>query len=147
MRADRGGRHGSRRPLTVRDVMRTGDEVARVETWTSLHDAIYEMARGRLGITAVTDAEGRLVGCLSDGDMRRLLERDDAPPLDSPVGELMNPRARTVGADVLASAAFELMKKHRVSSLFVCDAENRLGGIVHRNLQWRLGPTEDGPKE
>ena len=131
-----GGRLG-KRLLKVRDVMHQGEAVPRVETSTSMRDTIYEMSRGKLGIAAVTDAGGRLVGCLSDGDLRRLLERDDAP-LDRAAGDCMVRGPRTVDGGALASAALKLMEDHRITSLFTCDDAGRLEGIVHLHDLWRL---------
>jgi len=131
-----GGRLG-KRLLKVRDVMHQGEAVPRVKTSASLRDTIYEMSRGMLGIAAVTDVWGVLVGCLSDGDLRRLLERDDAP-LERTTGECMTRGPRTVEGGALASSALKLMEEHRVTSLFVCDAEGRLEGVVHLHDLWRL---------
>ena len=123
--------------VRVRDVMRTGEGVPRVKASASLRDAIYEMSRGKLGITAVVDVWGVLVGCLSDGDLRRLLERGEAP-LKRTAGECMTAAPRTVDGDALASAALKFMEEHRVTALFVCDAAGRLEGVVHLNDLWRL---------
>jgi arabinose-5-phosphate isomerase len=126
-----------KRLLTVREVMHTGAGVPKVKTSASMRETIYEMSRGRLGITAVTDVWGVLVGCLSDGDLRRLLERDEAP-LDRTAGVYMTRGPRTVGGGALASSALELMEKHRITSLFVCDEAGRLDGVVHLHDLWRL---------
>jgi arabinose-5-phosphate isomerase len=131
-----GGRLG-KRLLKVRDVMHAGEAMPQVATATSMRDAIYEMSRGQLGITAVTDAEGRLVGCLSDGDLRRLLEHHD-DLLDHTAGECMKRGPRTLGGDELASSALKLMEDHRITSLFICAADGRLEGIVHIHDLWRL---------
>jgi len=131
-----GGRLG-KRLLKVRDVMHTGDDVPWVATSALIRDSICEMSRGKLGITAVTDARGRLVGCLSDGDLRRLLERD-AEPLDRTAGDCMTPGPRAIDGGALASSALKLMEEHRVTALFVCDAEGRLEGVVHLHDLWRL---------
>jgi len=131
-----GGRLG-KRLLKARDVMHTGDDVPRVAASASMRGTICEMSRGRLGIAAIVDAEGRLVGCFSDGDLRRLLERD-AAPLDRTVGEHMTAGPRTIDGGELASSALKLMEEHRITSLFVCDAAGRLEGVVHLHDLWRL---------
>jgi arabinose-5-phosphate isomerase len=102
-----------------------------------MREAIYEMSRQKLGITAVVDEEGRLAGCISDGDLRRLLERD-LDVLHRTAGECMHPRPRTISGDELAGAALNDMEQHRITSLFVCDAAGRLEGIVHLHDLWRL---------
>jgi CBS domain-containing protein len=99
-----------KRLLTVREVMHTGEAVPRVKASASLRETIYEMSRGKLGIVAVTDVWGVLVGCLSDGDLRRLLERGDAP-LDRAVGDCMKPGPRTIDGGALASSALKLMEE------------------------------------
>ncbi len=131
-----GGRLG-KQLLKVRDVMHAGEATPRVETSASMRETIYEMSRGQLGITAVTDGDGVLVGCLSDGDLRRLLEHD-GEILDRTAGECMKSRPRTVGGGELASSALKLMEDHRITSLFICDAGERLEGVVHVHDLWRL---------
>ncbi len=131
-----GGRLG-KQLLKVRDVMHQGEALPRVETATLLRDTVYEMSRGKLGITGVVDPEGRLAGCLSDGDLRRLLERD-ADLLKRTAGECMHPGPRTIDGGELASAALKLMEENRITSLFVCDENGVLDGIVHIHDLWRL---------
>lgn len=130
------GRLG-KRLLKVAQLMHSGDELPRVTRSTSMSDAILEMSSKKLGITAVTDEDGRLVGCISDGDLRRLLERD-ANLLSRAAGDCMHEVPRTIGADELAAAALEEMERHRITSLFVEDDEGRLDGIVHLHDLWRL---------
>jgi len=131
-----GGQIG-RQFLRVSQLMSTGDEVPKVRPDTPMRDAIYEMSRKGLGITAVVDADDRLVGVISDGDLRRLLERDDGL-LRRTAGESMKVSPRTIRGDELASAALHEMEEHRITSLFVCDDTGRLEGIVHLHDLWRL---------
>jgi len=133
-----GGQLG-KRLLRVGELMHSGDDLPKVHRSTPMRDAIYEMSRKGLGITAVVDGpEGadELVGCISDGDLRRLLEKDDGL-LRHTAGECMRTAPRTIGPDELASAALKTMEDHRITSLFVC-AERRLLGIVHLHDLWRL---------
>jgi arabinose-5-phosphate isomerase len=130
-----GGQIG-KRFLRVSELMHSGEALAAVRFDTPLRDAIYEMSRKGLGITAVIDAEGRLLGCISDGDLRRLLEHDEHPLLRS-AGEVMKRGVRTIARDELASAALQRMEAHRITSLFVCDGP-KLEGIVHIHDLWRL---------
>ncbi|MCP4657251.1 MAG: KpsF/GutQ family sugar-phosphate isomerase [bacterium] len=130
-----GGRLG-KRLLRVHQLMHAGDAIPQVDADTPMRDAIYEMSRKKLGITAVT-ADGRLVGCISDGDLRRLLEKD-GELLQRVAGECVRANPRTIGSDELASAALKLMEDHRITSLFVCDAAGELEGIVHIHDLWRL---------
>jgi arabinose-5-phosphate isomerase len=131
-----GGRLG-KRLLAVRELMHSGAAAARVTTATPMRDAIYEMSNKGLGITAVVDEEGRLVGCISDGDLRRLLERE-ANPLGRTAGECMTRDPSTIAADELAPAALKTMEDRRITSIFVCDADRRLEGIVHLHDLWGL---------
>jgi arabinose-5-phosphate isomerase len=131
-----GGRIG-RRLLRVAQLMHSGERLPRVAGDTPMRDAIYEMSRKGLGITAVTDGDGRLVGCISDGDLRRLLEKDEAL-LQRTAGECMKRGPRTIAGDELASAALKTMEEHRITSLFVVDPGGRLEGVVHLHDLWRL---------
>jgi arabinose-5-phosphate isomerase len=130
------GRLG-KRLLAVRELMHAGEAAASVTTETPMRDAIYEMSRKGLGITAVVDAEGRLAGCISDGDLRRLLEREENP-LAKTAGECLTPDPQTIPGDELAPAALKTMEDRRITSLFVADAEGRLEGIVHLHDLWGL---------
>jgi arabinose-5-phosphate isomerase len=131
-----GGQLG-KRLLRVEDVMHAGDALPRVAAETPMREAVYEMSKKGLGITAVTDAGGGLAGCISDGDLRRLLERGDAL-MDRPAAECMHRSPHTIGRGELASAALRQMEDHRITSLFVCDPSRRLEGIVHVHDLWRL---------
>src|SRR5262249_34629946 len=131
-----GGQLG-KRLLKVDQLMHTGDDLPRVLAETPMREAIYEMSRKKLGITAVVDGEGVLLGCISEGDLRRLLERDDGL-LRHRAGECMKTDPRTIAPDELASAALEAMERHRITSLFVCDERRHLTGLVHLHDLWRL---------
>lgn len=126
-----------KRLLKVRELMHGGDDVPRVGGDTPMREAIYEMSKKRLGITAVVDAEGRLTGCISDGDLRRLLEHDGGL-LARSAGECAHPAPQTIEGDELAPAALKRMEENRITSLFVCDAGRRLEGIVHLHDLWGL---------
>lgn len=131
-----GGRLG-KRLLKVRELMHSGDAAASVRTDTPMRDAIYEMSKKGLGVTAVVDADGRLVGCISDGDLRRSLERDP-DLLHRSAGECLTPDPVTIPGDELAPAALKTMEDRRITSLFVCDDAGRLEGIVHLHDLWGL---------
>jgi arabinose-5-phosphate isomerase len=126
-----------KRLLKVEQLMHAGDALPRVLTSTPMRDAIYEMSKKGLGITAVTDEEGRLLGCVSDGDLRRLLEHDEAL-LHKTAGECMTRNPRTIPGQELAAAALKAMEDHHITSLFVCDAERRLEGVIHVHDLWGL---------
>jgi len=131
-----GGRLG-KRLLKVRELMHTGDDLPRVTATSPMREAIYQMSRKGLGITAVTDDEGKLLGCISDGDLRRLLEKDDTP-LGHTAEECIKGLPRTIDEGELAPAALKVMEDCRITSLFVCDDEDRLVGLVHLHDLWGL---------
>jgi arabinose-5-phosphate isomerase len=126
-----------KRLLRVDQIMHAGDRLPRVLASTPMRDAIYEMSKKGLGITAVTDGEGRLLGCISDGDLRRLIEHDEGL-LRKTAGECMTRNPRTIDGAELAAAALKTMEDHRITSLFVCGAEGRLEGLVHLHDLWGL---------
>lgn len=124
-----GGNLG-RRFLKVKDLMRTGERVPSVSSETSMAEAIHEMSRKMMGITAVVDARGKLLGVISDGDLRRLLERD-GNLLEKTAGACLHANPRTVDPEEFASTALARMEDSRITSLFVVDASGRLSGAIH----------------
>jgi arabinose-5-phosphate isomerase len=126
-----------RQLLRVRQLMHTGDRLPRVGTGATMQEAILEMSAKGLGITAVVDGDGRLVGCVSDGDLRRLLEQTPNP-LGMRAGECMHPSPQVIDAGELASAALQRMEANRITSLFVCDDGGRLEGALHLHDLWRI---------
>jgi arabinose-5-phosphate isomerase len=134
-----------KRLLKVGQLMHAGEALPKVTAETPMREAIYEMSKKGLGITAVVaagdeadpQAGRRLVGCISDGDLRRLLAADEAL-LKRTAGECMKPDPRTIAGEELAAAALQVMEANRITSLFVCDPGGRLEGIVHLHDLWRL---------
>jgi len=126
-----------KRLLKVEQLMHAGDALPRVLTSTPMRDAIYEMSNKGLGITAVIDDEGRLVGCISDGDLRRLIGNDEGL-LRKTAGECMTRNPRTIPGQELAAAALKTMEDHHITSIFVCGADGRLEGVVHLHDLWGL---------
>ncbi|HET9765646.1 MAG TPA: KpsF/GutQ family sugar-phosphate isomerase [Thermoanaerobaculia bacterium] len=131
-----GGQLG-KRLLRVRELMHSGEQLPKVLAETSMRDAIYEMSKKGLGITAVVDGDDRLLGVISDGDLRRALEHDDGL-LRRTAGECMRTSPKTISGDELAPAALKKMEDHRITSLLVCDDAGRLEGVVHVHDLWRL---------
>jgi arabinose-5-phosphate isomerase len=127
-----------KRLLRAEQLMHAGDALPKVTLATPMREAIYEMSKKGLGITAVVDAEGRLVGCISDGDLRRLLQADDGTILGRTVGECMTRNPRTIAGDELAAAALRTMEDRHITSVFVCDEAGRLEGVVHLHDLWGL---------
>jgi arabinose-5-phosphate isomerase len=131
-----GGRLG-KRLLRVRQLMHQGDAVPKVTTTTPMREAVYEMSRKGLGVTAVVDDDDRLVGVISDGDLRRFLERDEAV-LRHDAGECMKLGPRTIDGEELAPAALRIMEQHRITSLFITGPGGKLLGIIHIHDLWGL---------
>ena len=119
-----------RRFLKVRDLMRNGGRVPSVPASSAMTEAIHEMSRKMMGITAVVDGDGRLLGVISDGDLRRLLEQDPAQ-LQRTAGDCCRPNPRTVPAEEFASTALDTMRRNKITSLFICDDRGRLAGALH----------------
>ncbi|HVT60795.1 MAG TPA: KpsF/GutQ family sugar-phosphate isomerase [Thermoanaerobaculia bacterium] len=128
-----------KRLLRVEQLMHYGPALPRVAVDTPMREAIYEMSKKGLGITAVTrgDDDHRLEGCISDGDLRRLLAADERL-LRRTAGECMNAHPRTIPGGELAAAALKIMEDHRITSLFICDTAGLLLGVVHLHDLWGL---------
>jgi len=124
-----GGEIG-RRFLKVKDLMRTGERVPRVMRDTSMTETIHEMSRKMMGITAVVNGKGQLAGVISDGDLRRLLEKDEHL-LSRTAGDCLHASPKTIDAEEFASAALSQMEESRITSLFVLDGQGRLSGALH----------------
>jgi arabinose-5-phosphate isomerase len=132
-----GGKLG-KRYLKVCDLMHTGDEVPRVETGTAMKDVIYEMSRKGLGLTTVQDEQGRLLGLITDGDLRRLMERDPDHMARS-AGEVMHHGGASIPPDELATAALRLLEENRITSLMVSEEGEPVIGVLHLHDLWGIG--------
>ncbi len=131
-----GGKLG-KRFLRVKDLMHGGDAVPAVRPTTSMHDVIYEMSNKGFGITAVTGEDRVLQGVISDGDLRRLLQKDEGI-LRKTAADCMNHHPLTIASTELASAALQIMEHRKITSLFISDAGGRLEGIIHLHDLWGL---------
>ncbi|MDN7591660.1 arabinose 5-phosphate isomerase KdsD [Burkholderia seminalis] len=129
-RSHPGGALGRRLLTYVRDVMRSGDDVPSVGLDATLSDALFQITAKRLGMTAVVDAAGKVVGIFTDGDLRRVLARDgDFRTL--PITDVMTRDPRTIAPDHLAVEAVELMERHRINQMLVVDAGGVLIGALN----------------
>jgi arabinose-5-phosphate isomerase len=131
-----GGRIG-RRLARVRDLMHSGDALPQVASSTPMPQVIHEMSHKKLGMTTVLE-DGHLAGMISDGDLRRLLERDGSHALEHTAGEIMNPKPVTIDSSALASSALALMEEKKITSLIVIAAGGRVEGVVHLHDLWTL---------
>lgn len=129
-----GGKLG-KKLARVESLMHTGDALPRVTPQTKMPDVIYEMSRKKLGVTAVVDGE-KLVGIISDGDLRRLLEKRGKDVLDLAAGECMTKNPKTITAREFAVTALALMEEKKITSLMVVGRGGKLEGIVHLHDLW-----------
>ncbi|MEO5365046.1 MAG: KpsF/GutQ family sugar-phosphate isomerase [Magnetococcus sp. WYHC-3] len=125
-----GGTLGRRLLLRVADVMRTGEDIPTVDERTPLHQAIIHMSEKRMGMTGVLDSNRRLRGIITDGDLRRLLQRDEGV-LNHVAADVMTPHPRTIAAQALAAQAIRLMEDARITTLFVVDDAGDIQGALH----------------
>jgi arabinose-5-phosphate isomerase len=129
-----GGKLG-KRLARVESLMHTGDALPRVAPSTRMPDVIYEMSRKKLGVTAVVERE-QLVGIISDGDLRRLLEKRGKDVMDLTAGEAMTRSPKTIARHEFAATAIALMEEKKITSLIVVDDAMRVEGIVHLHDLW-----------
>ena len=130
-----GGKLG-KRFLKVSDLMHVGTDVPLVPASAPMKDVVYEMSKKRLGITGVVDGDGRLAGVVSDGDLRRLLEREGERAWGADAAGAMNRAPKTISASAFATEALRLMEERKITSLFIVSAEGRPQGIVHLHDLW-----------
>ncbi|OGA48821.1 MAG: D-arabinose 5-phosphate isomerase [Betaproteobacteria bacterium RIFCSPLOWO2_12_FULL_63_13] len=131
-----GGALGRRLLTRVSDVMRTGENIPRVPETATLSEALLEISRKGMGMTAVLDAEDRVAGIFTDGDLRRALDQvDDIRSAE--IARLMSRSPRTISADKLAAEAVQLMERHRINQLLVVTAEGRLTGALNMHDLFR----------
>ena len=136
------GGHLGRRLTPVRELMHSGEALPRVSPDTPMTEVIYEMSRKKLGMTTVlSKSENLLLGIVSDGDLRRLLEREGPHALEHTAGEIMNPHPVTIDVEVLAPVALALMEQKKITTLIVMQealkgAEPQ--GVLHLHDLWRL---------
>lgn len=129
-----GGKLG-KRLARVEALMHSGDALPCVGPDTKMPDVIYEMSRKKLGVTAVVEGR-RLVGIISDGDLRRLLEKRGKDVLDLTAAECMTRSPKTIAAGEFAATALALMEEKKITSLMVVGGSDRLLGIVHLHDLW-----------
>ena len=122
--------------LRVSELMHRGQSIPRVRQSTQMSAVIYEMSRKGLGMTTVTGDDDRLVGVISDGDLRRLLEKSP-DPLRLVAGECMTKTPKTISEDELATAALSKMEGMKITSLVVVDEFRRVLGVLHIHDLWR----------
>lgn len=136
-RSHPGGRLGKRLLVHVRDIMHTGEEIPQVRPAVSLQQAILQMTCKKLGMTAITDDEGKLLGIFTDGDLRRSFEKG-LDLQEQPISALMTPHCRSIDGDSLAVEALNLMQEYAITVLPVVQ-DGRVTGIIHMHDLLRAG--------
>lgn len=127
-----------KRLLRVDKVMHAGEALPKVSPQTAMPDAFHEMSAKKLGMTTIVNADGTLAGILTDGDLRRLMEKHGGATLSMTVAQCLNPTPLTVKPSILASEALTLMEKRRITSVVVVDDAKRVLGVVHLHDLWGL---------
>lgn len=125
-----GGALGRRLLFKVRDLMHQGDALPRVSATASARDAIREMTSKKLGMTTVVNAKGQLTGVITDGDLRRFLEKGNSLA-KATAKDLGSKSPQTIQADALAAKALQTMEQFSITSIVVVDDRNRLAGVIH----------------
>ena len=136
------GGHLGRRLATVRQLMKSGDALPQVSPTTQMPQIIHEMSTKRLGMTTITSGT-KLLGILSDGDLRRLLERNGPHAFHKTAAEVMNPRPYTIAPETFATDALNLMEQHKITALVVTtdgSASTPVLGVLHLHDLWEFTP-------
>jgi arabinose-5-phosphate isomerase len=124
--------------LRVEHLMHSGEALPRVSPGTPMPAAFHEMSAKKLGMTTVLTADGKLAGILTDGDLRRLMEKHGGSTLSMTSGDCMVRSPQTIGPHVLASEALNIMEKKKITSIVVIDDAQRVLGVVHLHDLWTL---------
>jgi arabinose-5-phosphate isomerase len=134
------GALGRRLLLHITDVMHAGDNVPRVPAEATLSEALVEMSRKRLGMTAIVDDDGRLLGLFTDGDLRRALDDAAIDLRQTRIDAVMTRTPKTIGMDALAVEAAQMMETHQINALLVVDPQRRVVGAlnIHDLLRARV---------
>ena len=122
--------------LRVEHLMHSGAALPCVAPNAEMQDVFHEMSAKGLGMTTVLEADGRLAGILTDGDLRRLMEMHRGAVLEMHAADGMTKNAQTIGPHVLASEALNLMEKKKITSVVVVDEARRVLGVVHLHDLW-----------
>lgn len=124
--------------LRVEHLMHSGDALPQVAPDTSMPATFHEMSAKKLGMTTVMTPDGKLAGILTDGDLRRLMEKHGGATLSMTAGDCMVRTPQTLGPKVLASEALNLMEKKKITSVVVVDESGKVLGVVHLHDLWTL---------
>jgi arabinose-5-phosphate isomerase len=132
-----GGRLG-KKLRRVEALMHTGEDVPRVLAATKMPDVIYEMSRKGLGLAAVTEAGGHVLGIITDGDLRRVMLKKKENVLSLTAADCMTKNPVTIPRSELAASALRAMEEKKITSVLVVDSDGRLEGVLHVHDLWTL---------
>ena len=132
-----GGRLG-KKLLRVEHLMHKGAALPSVKESAAMSEVFHEMSAKKLGMTTVVTPDGKLAGILTDGDLRRLMEKHKGAALDLTASAAMTKNPQTIQPHTLASEALNLMEKRRITSVVVCDPNATVLGVVHLHDLWTL---------
>lgn len=123
--------------LKIKSLMHIGRKIARVSLEAPMKDVVKEISRKKLGMTCVVDAEQKLVGIITDGDLRRRIQKYGKTFLDKTAQDCMTPDPFTVNKEDLATTALNIMEENTITSLVIKDKEGKIEGIIHLHDLWR----------
>ena len=121
----------------VGDLMHRGEQIPKVALDALMDEVIYEMSNKKLGVTSVVDSDGGIVGVISDGDLRRLLQKKRERVLSFKASQCMTKDPLTISEDELGTSALHIMEENKITSLMVTDGSNNVVGIIHLHDLWR----------
>lgn len=131
-----GGKLG-KKLLRVENLMHQGNEMPQVTVGASMRDVIYEISKKGLGVTGVVKDDNQVAGIITDGDLRRLLQKDENV-LRKTAGECMHPNPVLIQPEALAAAALQIMEEKKITSLLVANDERKMQGILHIHDLWQI---------
>lgn len=134
-----GGTLGKRLLLRISEIMHSGERTPQVSADASLNDALAEMSKKGLGMTAIVDKDNKLLGVFTDGDLRRVLDHGEVNVRQTRVADVMTKNCKTTNADALAAETLAMMQRYKINSLPVVDDDNRLVGAMNMHDLLRAG--------
>jgi arabinose-5-phosphate isomerase len=126
-----------RKIILVESLMRRGSKIPRVRVTTPMKDAIEEMSIKKIGMTCVLDEKGLLAGVITDGDLRRMVDRFRGSLFKKTAGDCMTPDPITIDKGDLATTALNIMEEKKITSLVIRNKEGKVEGIIHLHDLWR----------
>lgn len=133
------GSLGRRLLLRIDDLMHTGNGVPAIHPQANLSDALLEISRKGLGMTAIVDPQSKVLGIFTDGDLRRLLDHGEVRIHDLAISEVMHREVRTIPTGMLAAEALRIMQEQRINALLVTDQDGTLVGALNMHDMLRAG--------